>query len=595
MHDESVSVFRSSVECLRHAGTGVFGPGCPRHATRAREPAKLQTAKREPVIIREAERTMTSSPLAAVTGERPAKQRRRLLSSSEAQELTAQRRTGLLADARSHGPYAWTNDAVCNALLWFQTTPPSAASTHDVPCGGAFDLLRSLLQNPGVAEARPARPRRTRLERAEGGGEGGSTYQGEEDYYSYSGRRPRPPKRPEAPIREILVGYASFDCADASAPPSAKKAAAGRRRPLRSDLGEIATARCETHELYKTCVVASEVLGGGGNDTAGCRRAGGGDAKVDNAGERNLNGLARNDLCLAVLDKSDEYFRLPGTAVAIAYASELYDCVSDFELGSDNLQKVVSLDGDKGGDATASSSRLTDASQQLLEKLGMLALSNRRAIEVYGLLLLEPVRRVRLPFQQTREDSPTVRDSKSGIIVSPSDIDNACSSRLCAELCQKFLIFLANDDRKGKSEGTNSISWLDLPSPLLCAISHAYFPFALEYVRYLLQRVIHVHIDMPRIVAKRVLSSMSLSNEIGGKVGNADVEMAEARIQHRLLALLGTSDRLCSLVMNELDRLEDQEEIEVNDGGDEQTKRLQEKKKEALRAVREALEPGWSR
>ena len=146
-----------------------------------------------------------------------------------------------------------------------------------------------------------------------------------------------------------------------------------------------------------------------------------------------------------------------------------------------------------------------------------------------------------------------------------------------------------NDGRKSKSEGAYFISWVDLPSPMLCAISHAYFPFALEYVRYLLQRAIDVHIDMPRIVAKRVLSSMSSSNEIGGTVGNADVEMTEARIQYRLLALLGTSDRLSSLVMNELDRL-DQEEIEVNDGDDERTERSEEKKKEAVCAVREALE-----
>ena len=359
---------------------------------------------------------------------------------------------------------------------------------------------------------------------------------------------------------------------------------------MRSDLGDIATARCESHELYKTCVEASEALDGKESDAADCRRAGGDDAKVDIAGERNLGRLTRNDLCLAVLDESDEYFRLPGTAVAIAYASELYDCLSDLEVGSDNLQKVVSLDGDKCGDATASSSRLTDASQQLLEKLGMLALSNRRIMEVYGLLLLEPVRRVRSPSRQTRGDSPTVHDSKSGPIVSSTEIDNACSSRLCAELCQEFLMLHTNDGRKSKSEGANFISWVDLPSPMLCAISHAYFPFALEYVRYLLQRAIDVHIDMPRIVAKRVLSSMASSNEIGGTVGNADVEMAEARIQHRLLALLGTSDRLSSLVTNELDRLVDQEEIEVNDGDDEQTERSQEKKKEALREVREALE-----
>jgi hypothetical protein len=267
--------------------------------------------------------------------------------------------------------------------------------------------------------------------------------------------------------------------------------------------------------------------------------------------------------------------------------------LSDLEVGSDNLQKVVSLDGDKGGDATASASRLTDASQQLLEKLGMLALSNRRIMEVYGLLLLEPVRRVRLSSQKTRSDGPTVHSSKSGIIVSSADIDNACSSRLCAELCQKFLMLYANDDRKSKSESATAFASMDLPSPLLCAISHAYFPFALEYVRYLLQRAMNVNLEMPRIVAERVMSSMSSSKEIGGAVGKADVDMAEDLIQHRLLALLGTSDRLFSLVMNELDRL-DQEEIEVpvNNGDDERTERSQEKKEEALRAVRETLELG---
>ena len=85
---------------------------------------------------------------------------------------------------------------------------------------------------------------------------------------------------------------------------------------------------------------------------------------------------------------------------------------------------------------------------------------------------------------------------------------------------------------------------------------------------------------------------MSLSKEIGGTVENADVDMAEDLIQHRLLALLGTSDRLFSLVMNELDRLDQEEDIEVpvNDGDDERTERSQEKKEEALRAVRETLE-----
>ena len=79
---------------------------------------------------------MTSSQAA---GERP-KQRRRLLSSSEVEELTAQRQADLLAAAKSHGPYAWTNTDVRNALLSFRQpeTSAPAANAANGPGGSSF-------------------------------------------------------------------------------------------------------------------------------------------------------------------------------------------------------------------------------------------------------------------------------------------------------------------------------------------------------------------------------------------------------------------------------------------------------------------------
>ena len=483
---------------------------------------------------------MTSSQAAA--GERP-KQRRRLLSSSEVEELTAQRQADLLAAAQSHGPFAWTNSDVRNALLWFRqpaTSVPSANAANG-PGGSsfagaadkdAFDLLRSLLHNPGIAEARPARPRQP----------AGDDICSFDDEY----RIRKEPKRSEAPIREVLAGYASVECNSASTSSSAKEPGGGRQRPLdamRTDLADIAMARSKTHELYNSCLEAST---DGSNDT------------TPDCGDRsdetlsNLVGLSRDDLCLAVLDESDRYFQKPSTAVATVYASEIYDRLVDLEGGADNAGGGDEGTGDVAAPPTLS---LTNASKQLLDKLGVLALSNVQVMEVYGLLLLEPIRRIRLlRSEQGQTSSSTAHDSKSGIVISSLDVDKACSSILCTELCQNLMSLQANDQTEEKKSSPSLSAWLNLPSPLLCAISHAYFPFALEYIRHLLQRAIDVHLDMPRILADRVMMSITSSNVANEDMGERGGPTAEDIIRWRIIALAGTSDRLLSLVGNELER-----------------------------------------
>ena len=496
---------------------------------------------------------MTSSQAA---DERP-RQRRRLLSSSEVEELTAQRRSDLLAAAQSHGPYAWTDTDVRNALLWFRqpaASSPSPAANAAGPGDSslahttdkdAFGLLRSLLHNPGIAEARPARPRQP----------------ADDDSLGDEYRIRKEPKRSEAPIREVLVGYASTNINAAASSSSAGEPGGVRRRPfdtMKSDLADIAMARSKTHELYSACLEASS----GGNDYfTGCddKDAAANESKSDES-LANLVGLSRDELCLAVLDESDRYFQKPSTALATAYASEIYDRLVDLEGGADNM-------GDGGGGAgdtsitLPSTPSLTKASKQLLDKLGMLALSNIRVVEVYALLLLEPIRRLRsLGAKQSQTSSSTAHDSKSGVIISLLDVDKACSSILCSKLCQTFINLRANDEKKGNKSSLSSFAWVHLSSPLSCAISHAYFPFALEYIRHLIQRIIDIHHSMPRILADRVMKSITSSNganEDTREKGESTAVMSEGIIRGRIIALAGTSDRLSSLVRNELERVLD--------------------------------------
>ena len=477
------------------------------------------------------------------------------------EERTAQSRTDLLAAAQSHGPYAWTNTDVRNALLWFRqpATSAPAANAATGPGGSsfvgaaadkdAFDLLRSLLHNPGIAEARPARPPRQPAD---------------DDSIGDEYRIRKEPKRSEAPIREVLVGYAAAESNSAatSTSTSSREPGGGRRRPLdamRSDLADIAMARSKTHELYNACLVAS--IGASKNTTPGCgdKDVAANELKSDESLSK-IVGLSRDNLCLAVLDESDRYFQMPSKAVATAYASEIYDRLVELEGGADNKG-----DGDRGtGDINVPPTwSLAKASKQMLDKLGMLALSNMRVMEVYGLLLLEPIRRIRLlGAEQGQTSSSTAHDSKSGVVISSLDIDKACSSTLCTELCQNLIKLHAKDGMKRNEPRPSPPAWVNLASPLLCAISHAYFPFAHEYIRHLLQRTIDIHRDMPRILADRVMKSILSSSDSNrskdmGEPGGSMAGMAEDVVRRRIIALVGTSDRLSSLVGNELERAVD--------------------------------------
>ena len=501
--------------------------------------------------------TMTSSQAA---GERP-KQRRRLLSTSEVEERTAQSRTDLLAAAQSHGPYAWTNTDVRNALLWFRRPATSAPAANAATgpggssCAGAaadkdaFNLLRSLLQNPGIAEARPARPPRQPAD---------------DDSLGDEYRIRKEPKRSEAPVREVLVGYAAAESNSAAALTSSREYGGGRRRPLdamRSDLADIAMARSKTHELYNACLAASSGVSNNTTPGYGDKDVAANELESDES-LSNLVGLSRDNLCLAVLDESDKYFQRPSTAVATAYASEIYDRLVDLEGGAGNARDG---DGATGDIAVPPTSSLTNASKQLLDKLRMLALSNMRVMEVYGLLLLEPIRRIRLlGVEQGQNSSSTAHDSKSCIFLSSLDVDNACSSTLCTELCQNVIKLQAKDEKKGNNSIPSSRAWANLASPLLCAISHAYFPFAHEYIQHLLQRTIDIHLDMPRILADRVIKSIFSSSDANrskdmGEPGDPMAGMAEDIVRRRIIALVGTSDRLSSLVRNEVERVLDLE------------------------------------
>mmetsp|Transcript_33811 Transcript_33811/g.74429 ORF Transcript_33811/g.74429 Transcript_33811/m.74429 type:complete len:574 (-) Transcript_33811:83-1804(-) len=512
--------------------------------------------------------------------------RKRHLTPSEAAALTAERRSSLLSDAKSHGPYLWTNSDVRNALRWFRTstsTPASipggaanaaaAATSHEPAINGEsspnvavsapcpFSLLRSLLQNPGITEARPmkARKRKRPTEDEESKEAGVERIRRERERQNMRAEDP--------PLREVLLGYAAAsagrnggaslvgdaDCNDEQSSSSLRAAADRPLDEVRADLSDVACARAETYQLRSLFEVASRSVGSNGAVRA--------DADSPLTGKSiTLGGLSRTNLCLAVIDRSEQYFHSASTSIATAYASELYD-----RLVVLNTCNAVDERKDDIADTECICNdgvlNIAAASQQLLQQLGALASNDRRIMEVSALMLLEPVRRC-----HPRSASAASFSSIVGRAMAADDAETACSSSLCHDICQMVLGLYGgvsgSSNENAQVEDTSAVLLWSLPSPLLCAISQAYFPFALAYTEYLIQTAVNTHLDVPRQTANRVIHSIDQSYEKESRTtianGGGDVCASTTRAGvdchiQRLLELWGSSDRLSSLVEDELD------------------------------------------
>lgn len=407
------------------------------------------------------------------------------MTAAEAASLRAKTRSSLISDAMSHGPYLWSGTDVRNALLWFEGSDGGGGGLEGP---SAVDLLRPLLRSPGIFEPRPSK--RPRGGTSDGGGG---------------------PIRPRPPLREVLSGYAAAAGAE-----GARKAGPAMNW-LGQDLAEIATARAATAEVSALCGAALEGAFGRSADAA-------------REMERALSSESSGDeLRLLALDRSEAYFLSARTAIATAYASALYDRLSEPDGSCGDVCGAGRGHGEIG-----------EEQQRLLEKFRTLASSNDRISEVRALLLLEPARRTdRTSTRKHSAATPALTDA----------MDETCSSDLCREMCESFL--------RDLTEGTDATPALkSLPSPLLCAISQAYFPIASTYITYLIEGILKAYLDVPRILAGEVLQSMEspdAAEVVGADQSLESTEALEAQLS-RLREVCATSDRLSDLVFETLSR-----------------------------------------
>ena len=296
----------------------------------------------------------------------------------------------------------------------------------------------------------------------------------------------------------------------------------------------------------------------------------------------------RRPLALRVLDESDAYLARPETAVGIAYASRLYDRLSELDR-ADGVKEEHSpaidprgpsrgdrsgklrVEGREDGSAGVRVGARGGQADRFLSKLRAMAAMDPRICEVHVLMLLEPLRRLREERRKRAygdEDGNGVGIGRPPtIVVLPVDaIDGACQDRPCPALCASVLQLAGGGPSRDKGDRNSSSCVWDLPSPLLCAASQCHLPLARSYVSRLVSRATAEIFDIPSRSAKSVSRALLLSLDRRDSYDDDPLIQFNA-LTGRLSRVSASSDRL-SLLVEDLLLETFHAECRVGGGGD---------------------------
>ncbi|KAL3821642.1 hypothetical protein ACHAXA_006062 [Cyclostephanos tholiformis] len=307
----------------------------------------------------------------------------------------------------------------------------------------------------------------------------------------------------------------------------------------------------------------------------------------------------------------DEYSTRPTTCARLAYSSSVYD-------------RIVHLWGDGIGDEAvivdAPRSTTSPALRGFLRKLLSLAATDAKIREVTLLVLLEPIRRSsraggrrfddiahrprvnrghRYDGKCVVADASELTSRLSGTLGDAVDTtpiaaraplshdDTGLSSPMLAPATPRT-DFITLDDaegecarpplstlarlilRMGKATANDDkaagAAWWNLPSPLLCAVSHNYLQIALEYVRYWIKMAAIGHAELYDTPPALIRSDDGIDNGIGIGIGSRlynsngykdedDGELFRRAIR-RITHFRSTSDRLDLICRHELQSID---------------------------------------
>ncbi|KAL9182138.1 hypothetical protein ACHAXT_012790 [Thalassiosira profunda] len=442
-----------------------------------------------------------------------------------------------LADAARAGPYLWSEEDVSNALLWFRHSSPSSVAGGDdanrAAEGGdneeGCEFLRRLLHARGTTMPRPSKQKRRKKESTteKGAAAGGETTRRKR---SKKGEQKVVAAQESSPLQAVMMGYYQL-----MLPPEPSNTSDGdgdnhegvqfttadiqkaemASSQLLDDLSSIVSARRHTNDVYQAYTNVSNREGG----------------------DEGFGSI-------------DEYMTRPSTCTLRVYASNIFDRLLDLCPGaSENTATDATMDGthDNGSNP---------ALERYLQKLFGMAPTNVKIREVILLLLLEPVRRLQLQRQQSKQPQPLSEQlipeprerrqqspsthlspmllSSCWVDIPPETVERECSRPPLPALIASVLNTSRRSDKPSVvgNGSTPTIDWWTLPSPLLCAASQLHLGLALEYIRYWIDKALAGHGKLYDVAPCLVAAS--------GTEEEDSFQHAMQRIQQFLL----TSERL---------------------------------------------------
>ena len=455
-----------------------------------------------------------------------------------------QKQSSLVTQAASHGPYIWRSNDIQSALLWFSCdsrahTDSSVNETNGILDGCEF--LRRLIHSTGIHN-----PRRKRIQREvdskNGESVGGTTKKRKRDEAEVSRRT-----ETDDVLSSVLEGYYQLFMSGGNA--SLSRISHEKQQ---------ATRETEMIQDDSKLDINNPSVDRGTNDAARAEMA-------STQLQHDLNfiifcRLRTNELYNAALDENqtsqsnlapkglqmnlliDEYMTHPDTAVLRAYASSLYDRYSELLPG--------------------------EVRTSYIGKLLRLAGGNDKIQQVMLLFLLEPLRRMYIEqmeqsmcmMNNVRSEStegkyetvgvknkfamfPLLCSKLSWTTISAEKIEDLCASDSAKQIIE-FILQSQFSDLGSHINESKDCYW-SLPSPLLCLISHLYFPLACTYIRHCIELAMSEHDKLYRLESKNDHRAYKPECLQCSSSDSSSFESTMLRIQH----ISQTSDRLKSLTL----------------------------------------------